>query len=171
MLTYLTKDVVDWVKANLPAAQQAQDWAIAGMGLGSSVALITDGRFKVQIIGFNPDTDFVITPWIASQFDGTPSLRVDGFPALFHDSWRFERHSFKSRSLYIFACPDFSPLSVFGKGKTGKKISVFVGYGSYFLFAFKFSLSDFELQQDCPRRRTYFRYGNGNCRGGGYLCI
>lgn len=26
---------------------------------------------KVQIIGFNPDTDFVITPWIASQFDGT----------------------------------------------------------------------------------------------------
>ena len=26
---------------------------------------------KVQIIGFNPDTDFVITPWISSQFDGT----------------------------------------------------------------------------------------------------
>ncbi len=26
---------------------------------------------KVQIIGFNPDTDFVITPWITSQFDGT----------------------------------------------------------------------------------------------------
>ena len=26
---------------------------------------------KVQIIGFNPDTDFVITPWVASQFDGT----------------------------------------------------------------------------------------------------
>lgn len=25
---------------------------------------------KVQIIGFNPDTDFVIAPWIASQFDG-----------------------------------------------------------------------------------------------------
>ncbi len=26
---------------------------------------------KVQIIGFNPNTDFVITPWISSQFDGT----------------------------------------------------------------------------------------------------
>ncbi|WP_432623522.1 FtsX-like permease family protein [Bifidobacterium sp.] len=26
---------------------------------------------KVQIIGFNPDTDFVITPWMASQVDGT----------------------------------------------------------------------------------------------------
>ena len=26
---------------------------------------------KVQIIGFNPATDFVITPWITSQFDGT----------------------------------------------------------------------------------------------------
>ena len=26
---------------------------------------------KVQIIGFNPDNDFVITPWIASQFEGT----------------------------------------------------------------------------------------------------
>ncbi|WP_026645839.1 ABC transporter permease [Bifidobacterium ruminantium] len=26
---------------------------------------------KVQIIGFNPDTDFVITPWMASQIDGT----------------------------------------------------------------------------------------------------
>jgi len=26
---------------------------------------------KVQIIGFNPDTDFVITPWMTSQVDGT----------------------------------------------------------------------------------------------------
>ncbi len=25
----------------------------------------------MQIIGFNPATDFVITPWITSQFDGT----------------------------------------------------------------------------------------------------
>lgn len=29
------------------------------------------GESTVQIIGFNPDTDFVITPWVASQFDGT----------------------------------------------------------------------------------------------------
>ena len=33
-LTYLTKDVVDWVKTNLPAARQAQDWAIAGFSQG-----------------------------------------------------------------------------------------------------------------------------------------
>ncbi|NEG96166.1 FtsX-like permease family protein [Bifidobacterium sp. SMB2] len=26
---------------------------------------------KVQIVGFNPETDFVIEPWIASQYDGT----------------------------------------------------------------------------------------------------
>ena len=36
-LTYLTKDVVNWVKANLPAAQQAQDWAIAGFHRGPHV--------------------------------------------------------------------------------------------------------------------------------------
>lgn len=35
-LTYLTKDVVNWVKANLPAAQQAQDWAIAGFSQGAT---------------------------------------------------------------------------------------------------------------------------------------
>lgn len=26
---------------------------------------------KVQIIGFNPGTDFVVTPWISSQFDAS----------------------------------------------------------------------------------------------------
>ena len=31
---------------------------------------------KVQIIGFNPDTDFVITPWVASQFDGTVAAQL-----------------------------------------------------------------------------------------------
>ena len=38
-LTYLTKDVVNWVKANLPAAQQAQDWAIAGFSQGATCSL------------------------------------------------------------------------------------------------------------------------------------
>lgn len=38
-LTYLTKDVVDWVKTNLPAAQQAQDWAIAGFSQGATCSL------------------------------------------------------------------------------------------------------------------------------------
>lgn len=38
-LTYLTKDVVDWVKTNLPAAWQAQDWAIAGFSQGATCSL------------------------------------------------------------------------------------------------------------------------------------
>lgn len=38
-LTYLTKDVVDWVKTNLPAARQAQDWAIAGFSQGGTCSL------------------------------------------------------------------------------------------------------------------------------------
>jgi len=38
-LTYLTKDVVDWVKTNLPAARQAQDWAIAGFSQGATCSL------------------------------------------------------------------------------------------------------------------------------------
>lgn len=38
-LTYLTKDVADWVKTNLPAARQAQDWAIAGFSQGATCSL------------------------------------------------------------------------------------------------------------------------------------
>lgn len=38
-LTYLTKDVVDWVKTNLPAARQAQDWVIAGFSQGATCSL------------------------------------------------------------------------------------------------------------------------------------
>lgn len=39
VLTYLTKDVVDWVRTNLPAAWQAQDWAIAGFSQGATCSL------------------------------------------------------------------------------------------------------------------------------------
>lgn len=40
--------------------------------IGSQIAEADGvGESTVQIIGFNPDTDFVITPWVASQFDGT----------------------------------------------------------------------------------------------------
>lgn len=38
-LTYLTRDVVDWVKNNLPAAQNAKDWAIAGFSQGATCSL------------------------------------------------------------------------------------------------------------------------------------
>lgn len=39
VLTYLTQDVVDWVKTNLPAAQDAKDWAIAGFSQGATCSL------------------------------------------------------------------------------------------------------------------------------------
>lgn len=53
-LTYLTKDVVDWVKTNLPAAQQAQDWAIAGFSQGATCSL--------QIGANHPDLFSTIIP-------------------------------------------------------------------------------------------------------------
>lgn len=53
-LTYLTKDVVDWVKTNLPAAQQAQDWAIAGFSQGATCSL--------QIGANHPDLFGTIIP-------------------------------------------------------------------------------------------------------------
>ena len=53
-LTYLTKDVVDWVKTNLPAARQAQDWAIAGLSQGATCSL--------QIGANHPDLFGTIIP-------------------------------------------------------------------------------------------------------------
>lgn len=53
-LTYLTKDVVDWVETNLPAAQQAQDWAIAGFSQGATCSL--------QIGANHPDLFGTIIP-------------------------------------------------------------------------------------------------------------
>lgn len=53
-LTYLTKDVVDWVKTNLPAARQAQDWAIAGFSQG--------GTCSLQIGANHPDLFGTIIP-------------------------------------------------------------------------------------------------------------
>ncbi len=37
--TYLTQDVVDWVKNNLPAAQDAANWAIAGFSQGATCSM------------------------------------------------------------------------------------------------------------------------------------
>lgn len=53
-LAYLTKDVVDWVKTNLPAARQAQDWAIAGFSQGATCSL--------QIGANHPDLFGTIIP-------------------------------------------------------------------------------------------------------------
>ena len=53
-LTYLTKDVVGWVKTNLPAARQAQDWAIAGFSQGATCSL--------QIGANHPDLFGTIIP-------------------------------------------------------------------------------------------------------------
>lgn len=53
-LTYLTKDVVDWVKTSLPAAWQAQDWAIAGFSQGATCSL--------QIGANHPDLFGTIIP-------------------------------------------------------------------------------------------------------------
>ncbi len=39
VLTYLTQDVVDWVKNNLPAAQDAANWAIAGFSQGGTCSM------------------------------------------------------------------------------------------------------------------------------------
>lgn len=54
VLTYLTKDVVDWVRTNLPAAWQAQDWAIAGFSQGATCSL--------QIGANHPDLFGTIIP-------------------------------------------------------------------------------------------------------------
>ena len=54
VLTYLTKDVVDWVSTNLRAAWQAQDWAIAGFSQGATCSL--------QIGANHPDLFGTIIP-------------------------------------------------------------------------------------------------------------
>lgn len=61
---YFTKDITDEV-----AKADGIDEITEQTYISSLAAACCDE--KVQIIGFNPDTDFVITPWIASQFDGT----------------------------------------------------------------------------------------------------
>lgn len=61
---YFTNDIESLVnKADGIAQATAQTY------ISSLAAACCDE--KVQIIGFNPKTDFVITPWITSQFDGT----------------------------------------------------------------------------------------------------
>ena len=60
-LTYLTQDVVDWVKTNLPAAQDAKDWAIAGFSQGATCSLQI-GVNHPDLFGTMIPTDSEIKP-------------------------------------------------------------------------------------------------------------
>lgn len=74
-LTYLTKDVVDWVKNNLPAAQQAQDWAIAGFSQGATCSL--------QIGANHPDLFDTIIP-TGSELKPTNGSESNMISRFFH---------------------------------------------------------------------------------------
>lgn len=74
-LTYLTKDVVDWVKTNLPAARQAQDWAIAGFSQGATCSL--------QIGANHPDLFGTIIP-TGSEFKPTNGSESSMISRFFH---------------------------------------------------------------------------------------
>ena len=65
-LTYLTQDVVDWVKTNLPAAQDAKDWAIAGFSQGATCSLQI-GVNHPDLFGTMIPTDSEIKPTNGSR--------------------------------------------------------------------------------------------------------
>ncbi|RSX53879.1 ABC transporter permease [Bifidobacterium goeldii] len=61
---YFTKDIVAKVKQADGIAQASEQTYIASLAAECCAE-------KLQIIGYDPATDFVIEPWVASQFDGT----------------------------------------------------------------------------------------------------
>ena len=65
-LTYLTRDVVDWVKNNLPAAQNAKDWAIAGFSQGATCSLQI-GVNHPELFGTMIPTDSELGPTNGSR--------------------------------------------------------------------------------------------------------
>ena len=71
--TYLTRDVVDWVKNNLPAAQDAKDWAIAGFSQGATCSLQI-GVNHPELFGTMIPTDSEIGPT-----NGTRQEMIDRF--------------------------------------------------------------------------------------------
>lgn len=85
-LTYLTQDVVDWVKTNLPAAQDAKDWAIAGFSQGATCSLQI-GVNHPDLFGTMIPTDSEIKPTNGSQqemidrfFDGDTTAYENQVP-------------------------------------------------------------------------------------------
>ena len=71
--TYLTRDVIDWVKNNLPAAQDAKDWAIAGFSQGATCSLQI-GVNHPELFGTMIPTDSEIGPT-----NGTRQEMIDRF--------------------------------------------------------------------------------------------
>jgi putative ABC transport system permease protein len=61
---YFTTDIADKVKQADGIAQASEQTYISSL----SAACCAE---KLQIIGYDPATDFVIEPWVASQFEGT----------------------------------------------------------------------------------------------------
>lgn len=61
---YFTKDVAAKVKQADGIEQASEQTYIASLAAACCAE-------KLQIIGYDPATDFVIEPWVASQFDGT----------------------------------------------------------------------------------------------------
>ncbi|PJM79862.1 ABC transporter permease [Bifidobacterium scaligerum] len=61
---YFTKDIADEVKKADGIDQASEQTYIASLAAECCAE-------KLQIIGYDPSTDFVIEPWVASQFDGT----------------------------------------------------------------------------------------------------
>ena len=85
-LTYLTQDVVDWVKTNLPAAQDAKDWAIAGFSQGATCSLQI-GVNHPDLFGTMIPTDSEIKPTNGSRqemidrfFDGDTTAYENQVP-------------------------------------------------------------------------------------------
>lgn len=72
-LTYLTQDVVNWVKTNLPAAQNAEDWAIAGFSQGATCSLQV-GVNHPDLFGTMIPTDSELGPT-----NGTRQEMIDSF--------------------------------------------------------------------------------------------
>ena len=83
---YLTQDVVDWVKTNLPAAQDAKDWAIAGFSQGATCSLQI-GVNHPDLFGTMIPTDSEIKPTNGSRqemidrfFDGDTTAYENQVP-------------------------------------------------------------------------------------------
>ncbi|MBT1163612.1 ABC transporter permease [Bifidobacterium felsineum] len=88
---YFTTDIADTIKSADGIEQASEQTYISSLA-----AACCDE--KLQIIGFDPASDFVIEPWIASQFDGTlqdgqmiaganVDVSVDGTIELYGRDW------------------------------------------------------------------------------------
>ena len=88
---YFTKDIADEVMQADGIAQATEQTYISSLAAACCAE-------KLQIIGYDPDTDFVIEPWVASQFEGpledgqmiagaNVNVSTDGTIELYGRSW------------------------------------------------------------------------------------